>query len=52
MEFTRELGKVHPAKEPPIHAIVAGENAGAFPALAVARADLAGGGAGLFRIAK
>lgn len=42
----------HPAKEPPTQARVAGENAGAFPALAIARVDVDGGGDGSFRIAK
>lgn len=42
----------HPASEPPTQANVAGENAGAFPAFAIARADVDGGGDGWFRIAK
>lgn len=42
----------YPAKEPPTQAIVAGENAGAFPALAPARAEPPLGGLGLFKMAK
>ena len=42
----------YPANDPPIHDIVAGAKAGALPALAEARAEAAGGGAGLLRIAK
>ena len=42
----------YPASEPPTHARVAGENAGAFPALAPALSEGGGGGEGLFNIAK
>lgn len=42
----------YPANEPPTHARVAGENAGAFPALAPALSEVIGGGEGLFKIAK
>ena len=42
----------YPARDPPIHAIVAGVKAGDFPALALARLVVGGGGAGLLRIAK
>jgi len=44
--------KAYPASEPPTQAIVAGVNAGAFPALALPRAPDGGAGEGLFRIAK
>lgn len=44
--------KTDPANEPPTHAMVAGENAGAFPAFATALAVVAAGGLGLFKMAK
>ena len=42
----------YPAREPPTHAIIDAENAGALPAFAAALAFPGGGGAGLLRIAK
>jgi len=41
-----------PASEPPTQAIIAGVNAGAFPALVLPRAPDGGVGEGLFRMAK
>ena len=51
MEFEFLKGP-YPAKDPPIQAMVAGENAGALPALAPARVEVGGGGDGLLRMAK
>jgi len=42
----------YPASEPPTQLKVAGVNAGALPALALPRASDAGGGEGLFKMAK
>jgi hypothetical protein len=42
----------YPASEPPTQAMVAGVNAGAFPALVLAGAPDKGVGEGLFRMAK
>jgi hypothetical protein len=41
----------YPARDPPIHAMVAGVNAGDLPELALARLVAGIGGAGLFKIA-
>lgn len=42
----------YPANEPPTQAMVAGANAGAFPALVLPGAPDKGVGEGLFRMAK
>lgn len=47
-----QVTKAYPASEPPTQAMVAGVNAGAFPALLLPRAPDGGVGEGLFRIAK
>jgi hypothetical protein len=41
-----------PASDPPTQAIVAGENAGDFPALFAALSEVDGAGDGLFKMAK
>lgn len=48
--FRREYA--YPAREPPTQDRVAGEKAGALPALARALSDVGGGGDGLFKMAK
>jgi hypothetical protein len=42
----------NPANDPPTQAIVAGENAGDFPAFLAALSDIGKRGAGLLRMAK
>jgi len=49
---TGACDQAYPANEPPTHAMVAGVNAGAFPALVLPRAPDGGVGEGLFRMAR